>query len=71
MKRLIVPAILAALALPALAQSATPIVDQRQVNQQKLHSQATQKGCADKAQNKQSRKTYKEKNDNQKTPKAS
>ena len=71
MKSLIVPAILAALALPAAAQTKAPSVDQRPASQQQRLGQATQKGCADKAQNKQSRKIYKEKHDNQKTPKAS
>jgi hypothetical protein len=63
MKRLIVPAILAALALPAAAQTQATVQQQRS-------AQATQKGCADKAQHKQARKT-REKRDNQKTPKAS
>ena len=71
MKSLIVPAILAALALPAAAQTKAPSVDQRPASQQQRLGPATQKGCADKAQNRQGRKTYKEKHDNQKTPKAS
>ena len=66
MKRLIVPAILAAFALPALAQAATPAADPRPASQQQR--QAAQKGCADKARSKQNRKTHQ---DNQKTPKAS
>ena len=72
MKSLIVPAILAALALPASATQTPPAsIDQRPAIQQQRSGQATQKGCAAKAQNKQGRKTYREKQDNSKTPKAS
>jgi hypothetical protein len=44
MKRLIVTAIVAAFALPALAQTQTPVVDQRQANQQQRIEQGVKSG---------------------------
>ena len=79
MKRIVFATLVAAAALPLAAQAAnTPRIDQREANIDKMEAKAKSDGKVTqkerkkitKAQDKESRKTYKEKHDKPITPKA-